>query len=182
MNTLSLFLSRLIRVARLESGIYGDLKDDNAATWQALMVVLAVAAAHAVLGLVYATRGGWPVLRSIIPGFQSEIILWLASATVMCLAGARFLGATATYQAVLRALGFAALPGILYAMGFLSEAILWISWLWRIATIFMATRQVFGVGVVKTIVLVALGGGAGVLIVGSTTLATLQALEWMGVG
>ena len=175
------FLSRLIRVACLDADSYAELKDDKAATWQALAVVVAVALAHPILGAFFATRGNWNVLRSIIPGLQSEIILWLVSATTMYVIGTRFLGATVTSWSVLRALGFAALPGVLYALGFLSAAILWISWLWRITTIFIAARRVFGLGVVKSIALMALGGVTGVAVVGATTLTTLQVLEWMGV-
>ena len=177
----TLFFSRLLRVARLDAGIYAELKDDKAATWQAVIVVIAVAIAHAILGVFFATRGNWNVLRSIIPGFQSEIIGWLVWATVMYLIGAHIFKSPVTYGAVLRTLGFAALPGVLYALGFISEAILWISLLWRIATIFIATRQVFGLGLVKSIILVAVGGVTGVAVVGATTLTTLQVLEWMGV-
>lgn len=177
----TLFFSRLIRVARLEAGIYAELKDDKAATWQAVMVVIAVAVAHAILGVFYATRGHWNVIRSIIPSLQSEIIFWFIWATAMYVIGKRFLGASVTYGGVLRALGFAALPGVLYALGFLSEAILWISWLWRIATIVIATRQLFGLGLAKSMALVAVGGVVMLPIVGATTLTTLQVLDWMGI-
>jgi hypothetical protein len=177
----TLFFSRLIRVARLDALIYAELKDDQTATWQAVIVVIAVAIAHAILGVFYATRGHWNVLRSIIPSLQSEIIFWLVWATAMYVIGTRFLEASVTYGGVLRALGFAALPGVLYALGFLSEVILWISWLWRIATIVIATRQVFGLDSAKSIALVAVGGVITIPIVGASTLATLQALEWMGI-
>lgn len=178
----TLFFSRLIRVARLEAGIYAELKDDNAATWQAVLVVLAVAIAHAILGVFYATRGHWNVLRSIIPSLQSEIIFWLIWATAMYVIGTRCLGASVTYGGVLRALGFAALPGVLYALGFLSEAILWISWLWRIATIVIATRQVLGLDSAKSIALVVVSGVVMLPIVGSATVVTLQVLDWTGIG
>lgn len=52
------FFSWLIRVAYLDASIYAELKDDQAATWPAVVVV-AVAVAHAILGVFYATRGGW---------------------------------------------------------------------------------------------------------------------------
>lgn len=181
MSRFATFFSRLTRVARLEAGVYDELQADKAATWQALTVVCAVGVAHAVLGVFYATRDHWNVLRSIIPSLQSEIIFWLVWATAMYVIGTRFLGATVTYGGVLGALGFAALPGVLYALGFLSEAILWISWLWRIATIVIATRQLFGLDSAKSIALVAVGGVVMIPIVGSATVATLQALEWIGV-
>lgn len=175
------FVGQLARVARLESGVYSELKDDKAATWQALMVVFAVAVAHAILGVFYATRGGWNVLRSIIPSLQSEIIFWLVWATGMYLIGTYIFKSPVTYGGVLRTLGFAALPGVLYALGFLSEAILWISWLWRIATIFVAARSAFGLDLAKSIVLVAMSVTVALPIVGFATLATLQMLEWIGV-
>ncbi len=175
------FFSRLIRVARLDASIYAELKDDQTTTWQAVIIVVAVALSHAILGVVFATRGNWNVLRSIIPSLQSEIIFWLVRATVMYLIGAHIFKSPVTYGAVLRTLGFAALPGVLYALGFISDAILWISWLWRIATIVIATRQVFRLGLGESIALVAVGGVVAIPIVGSATMATLQALEWIGI-
>jgi len=43
------FLARLIRVARLDANIYAELKDEPAASWQAVMIVVAVAIAYAIL-------------------------------------------------------------------------------------------------------------------------------------
>lgn len=81
----------------------------------------------------------------------------------------------------MRTLGFAALPEILYSLGFISEAILIISWLWRIVTSFIAMRQALGLDAIKSIATVAIGGVIGFLTTGYTTLAILQALDWAGV-
>jgi hypothetical protein len=181
MNVFTPFLSRLLRVARLDGGVYDEIRDDKAATWQALAVVIVVGLAHAIEGVFLASRGGWNVLRSIIPGFQVEILGWLVWATTMYLIGALIFRSPATKGAVLRALGLAALPGILYALGFLSEVILVVSWLWRIGSSFVAMRQVFALGSARTAAIVLLGGVIAFLIAGYATVGTLNVLAWFGV-
>lgn len=175
------FFSLLLRVARLEVAVYAEIRDTPAATGQALGVVLAVAMAHAIQGVFLATQGGWNVFRSMLPSFQSELILWLVWATVTHGISTRVCGSTVAWGAVLRTLGFAFLPGILYGWGFISETILVVSWLWRIVTILIAMHQVLGLGLARTMGVVVMGWAVGLFVTGAATMITLQVLAWLGV-
>src|SRR5690606_3415430 len=105
------------------------------ATVQAAIVVAIVAVASAIGGI-----GTGNVLGFLI----AQIVGWLIWAGLTYLIGDKLLGGTATWGELLRTLGFAQSPGVLYVLGFIPL----LGWLvravvgiWILITGIIAIRQ-----------------------------------------
>jgi hypothetical protein len=96
--------------AALDPVTYNEVENDLQATGQAGVVVVLAAISAAIGG---AGMGG----RGIISGLIGALLAWALSAGITYFIGTRFFGGTATWGEMLRVLGFAQAPGILYALG-----------------------------------------------------------------
>lgn len=103
------FTDRLIAAARLDSSVYEEVEADTSATPQAAGAVAIVAMASAV-GHVGHGVGG------MISGIIAATVGWLLWAGITYLIGDKLLGGTATWGELLRTLGFAQAPGILFIL------------------------------------------------------------------
>ena len=101
---------RMIGAAKLEVATYEEVERDTGATGQAALVVLIVAVAAAIGGAQAGSEG-------FIGGLVSAFVGWLVWAAVTWLIGDKLLGGTATWGELLRTLGFAQSPGVLYVLG-----------------------------------------------------------------
>jgi len=104
------FSERMIGAAKLDISVYEEVEHDPTATSQAGIVVGIVAIASAIGGI-----GGGPehALRALI----AAVIGWGLWSGITYLIGDKLLGGTATWGELLRTLGFAQTPGMLYALG-----------------------------------------------------------------
>jgi hypothetical protein len=100
---------RMQGAATLDIDTYEEVEADTTATQQAAMVVLVVALAQAVGS---AGMGVGAAAAGMIAAFLG----WLLWAGVTYLVGDKLLGGTATWGELLRTLGFAQSPGVLYAL------------------------------------------------------------------
>ncbi len=104
----SLF-DRMLGAAKLDVHVYEEVEADADATSQAALVVGIVAVASAIGG---AGGGGAGVVAGLLVAFLG----WLLWSGVTYLIGDKLLGGTATWGELLRTLGFAQSPGVLYVL------------------------------------------------------------------
>ncbi len=106
------FTERMIGAATLDVRIYEEVEHDQNATGQAAGVVALVAVAGAVGSIGY---GGFGVLGALLAAFVGWVI-WSAVTLVI---GTKIFDGTADMGEMLRTLGFAQAPGVLYVLGLL---------------------------------------------------------------
>ncbi len=138
------FGQRLKGAALLRSGAYEAVEHDRSATTQAALVV-ALVAVCAAIGGARAGAGG------IITGLIAAFLGWLLWSAVTWFIGDKLLGGRATWGELLRTLGFAQIPGVLFIVGVIpvlgAIAILAAS-IWILVAGVVAIRQAldFGTG------------------------------------
>ena len=137
---------RMVRAARLETGLYNEVEADLSATNQALTVVVVTALAGGIGAALGQALAGRPtaVVGGLIGGVIAELVGWLVWSYVMYLVGTRVFHGTATYGELLRTLGFANSPGVLLILRFipvLGGLIALIVGIWRIVAGFIAVRE-----------------------------------------
>jgi hypothetical protein len=103
------FVQRMIAAAMLDTSLYNEVEPDTSATGQAAGVVAIVAVALAIGSI--GSPGG-----NVIAAVISAVVGWLIWAGVTYIIGGKFLGGTATWGELLRTLGFAQSPGVLYVI------------------------------------------------------------------
>ena len=103
---------RMKGAAMLDIPTYEEVEADASATTQAGMVVAIVAVCSAI--------GGWNAgLGAILGGLIGAILGWLLWAGITYVIGDKLFGGTATWGELLRTLGFAQSPGVLYILAFI---------------------------------------------------------------
>jgi hypothetical protein len=154
------FQERLIRAFKLDPTLYRELKDDEASTDQAgLVVVLAALAA----GIGNLTTGG---LSGIAVGTLLALAGWYVWAYLCYAIGTHFLGEAhtrATHATLLRTLGFASAPGMLRILSFNSALFLpvnLIAGLWMLVAMVIAVQQAFAFSTVWRAIAVCVTGWA----------------------
>lgn len=144
---------RMKGAALLRNDTYEEVEADQTATGQAAGVVALVAVAQAIGGV---GAGG----SGILAGAISALLGWLLWAGITYLIGAKLLGGTATWGELLRTLGFAQTPGVLYVLGFvpvLGGIIRFAVAIWVLIAGIIAIRQALDVGTGKAILTAVLG-------------------------
>ena len=146
---------RMMGAAFLNIETYEEVEHDPSATGQAAAVVVVVAMCQAI--------GGWgagPLAALGAAGIAFGS--WLVWAGITYLVGEKIFQGKATWGEVLRTLGFAQAPGIL----FLLDIIPGIGWLasvaaslWILVAGFIAIRQALDIGNFKTFLTILVGGG-----------------------
>jgi hypothetical protein len=155
-TTWSSFVTRMIRAAKLEIPLYEEVEADISATNQALLVVVLVAVASGI-GQASSSRN---VVGQIVFGLLTALIGWAVWSYVMYFVGTRFMGGTATYGELLRTLGFAESPGVLFVLGIipgLGPIIRALAGIWVLITSFIAIRQALDIDNGKTLITIVLG-------------------------
>jgi hypothetical protein len=101
---------RMIGAAKLEIDVYEEVEADTTATGQAAGVVAIVALCSAIGGIGGGAEGAFS-------GLIAALVGWLLWAGITYLIGDKLLGGTATWGELLRTLGFAQAPGVLFLFG-----------------------------------------------------------------
>ena len=147
------WVQRRLGAATLNIDTYEEVEADETATVQAGTVVAIVAVASAIGAI--GTGGG-----SILFAPISAILGWLLWAGVTNLIGGKLLGGTATWGELLRTLGFAQAPGVLYALGIipiLGGFVNFGVWLWMLVAAIIAIRQALDFSTGKAVLTAVLG-------------------------
>jgi hypothetical protein len=139
--------------ALLHIDTYEEVEADHTATGQAAGVVALVAIAQAIGG---AGEGGFGIFAGVI----SALLGWLLWAGITYLIGAKLFGGTATWGELLRTIGFAQTPGVLYVLGLipvLGGIIRFGVAIWVLIAGIIAIRQALDINTGKAILTAVLG-------------------------
>jgi hypothetical protein len=165
-------IERMQGAALLNIDTYEEVEADETATGQAALVVVIVAIAQA----IPAAGGGVAlVIFSVISG----ILGWLAWSGVTYLIGDKLLGGTATWGELLRTIGFAQTPGLLYVFGLVPHVgrlLQFVIALWILVAGIIAIRQALDFSTGKAILTAILGWLAMVLLLALPALLTFGML------
>lgn len=146
-------VARMIGAATLDIQTYEEVEADSTATPQAAAVVAMVAVAS---GIGVAGDGLWAAMMAPV----AALLGWLIWAGVTYLIGDKILGGTATWGELLRTLGFAQSPGVLYLLAILplvGGVIRLILPFWMLAAGIIAIRQALDFGTGKAVLTAILG-------------------------
>lgn len=130
-------IARMQGAARLQVDVYEEVEADTTATAQAAGVVGIVAIASALGGLQAGAAG-------FLGGLVAAYIGWIIWSAVTYLIGDKLLGGTATWGELLRTLGFAQSPGVLFLLGsipLLGWLIRFVVSIWILIAAIIAIRQ-----------------------------------------
>ena len=145
--------ARIVGAAMLDTSVYNEVEHDPSATGQAAGVVMVVAVATAIGAAGSAESGA-------VGGIIGALAGWLIWAGVTYLVGDKLLGGTATWGELLRTLGFAQSPGILYAavaLPFVGPMIDGLVALWILVAVIVAIREALDVSTGKAVLTALLG-------------------------
>jgi hypothetical protein len=146
-------VQRMLGAAAINIDTFEEVEADETATMQAAAVVAMVAVASAVGGMSGENT-------SILFAPIAQIVGWLIWAGVTYLIGAKIFGGTATWGELLRTLGFAQSPGVLYLAGVL-PLVGWIIQLvvpfWMLWAGIVAIRQALDFGTGKAVLTAVIG-------------------------
>jgi hypothetical protein len=146
-------LERMRGAALLDVPTYEEVEADTTATTQAAGVVAMVAVAQA----IGAAGGG---ATAALAGVATAVLGWLIWAGVTYLVGDKLLGGTATWGELLRTLGFAQTPGLLYVFGIvplLGGLLRFVVGIWILIAGVIAIRQACDFSTGKAILTAVLG-------------------------
>ena len=144
---------RMMGAAQLHIDVYEEVEADSTATGQAAGVVAIVAICSAIGGIAGGAQG-------VIGGLIAALVGWLLWAGITYLIGDKLLGGTATWGELLRTLGFAQAPGVLFVLGIvplLGSVVVVIVGLWLLVTGVVAIRQALDFGTGRAIATALLG-------------------------
>jgi len=146
-------VERMTGAALLNVDTYEDVEHDQTATAQAAGVVALVAVAQAIGASGTGLLGAFSAAGAALIG-------WLAWAGITYLVGAKVFGGEASWGEVMRTLGFAQAPGVLWLLAFLPI----IGWfldmllpIWIAVAAFIAIRQALDIGNGKTLLTILVG-------------------------
>ncbi len=146
-------VERMTGAALLNVDTYEEVEHDQTATAQAAGVVALVAVAQAIGASGTGLLGAFSAAGAALIG-------WLAWAGITYLVGAKVFGGEASWGEVMRTLGFAQAPGVLWLLAFLPI----IGWfldmllpIWIAVAAFIAIRQALDIGNGKTLLTILVG-------------------------
>ncbi len=149
MSNSRLLVTRMIRAAKLDSHLYEEVEADRTANWQAFQVVLMVSLAigvGAAISTIWADDPPsifWPFLVLVV----AHILAWMVWACLTWILGTMiFKGpeTSATYDELLRTIGFAHAPLILGFLIFipgLGVLLYYAAGIWALIAAVIAVRQ-----------------------------------------
>jgi hypothetical protein len=146
---------RMMGAAFLKVDTFEEVEHDENATGQAALVVAMVAVAEAIGA---SGNGPWLAIGAAV----SALVAWVVWAGVTYLVGTKAFEGTATWGELLRTLGFAQAPGVLWLFGWFPL----VGWIlnmilpiWIAVAGFIAIRQALDFGNGKTFLTILVGWG-----------------------
>lgn len=152
-------VDRMRGAAFFDVPTYEEVEADTSATGQAAIVVALSAVA---MGIGNAWRGGPGILASLVGG----LLGWVAWSGIAYLVGTRVFQGTASWGELLRTLGFAQAPGVLFVLGIiplLGGLAKFVVAIWLLGTGIVAIRQALDIDTTKAVMTALVGWVAYVL-------------------
>jgi hypothetical protein len=135
----------ILRAATFDRSVYAEVRDRPEATFSALAIAVSVAIALALglRGTDTLDLGGSAILTAAWRA-NFIVIAWLLWAWESVVIGRYALGGTASVQQLLRSLGFAMSPGVLFVLASIpvaGEYIFYVVIIWILATGVLAVKE-----------------------------------------
>jgi hypothetical protein len=103
-------IERIIGVFRLDAGTFEQVEHDESAMPQAAMIVLAVAVASGIGGLIGALIGDGNAIMAFVGSVIAAFVGWLVWSAAVYVVGTSFFEGQADMGEMLRVVGFAYAP------------------------------------------------------------------------
>jgi len=152
---------RAMRAFRGEAALYEEVEKDPAATQEALIIVAITAVSlgiGAALGAMAGGQAGGGVVRLLV-GVIGALVGWAVFSFVAYFIGTKLFNADATWEEVLRTLGYAYTPmvvGIVGIIPIIGGLIILVAALWTLYLSFIAIRSALDVDTGKTVLTILL--------------------------
>lgn len=146
-------VDRAIACARLDAGAFEEVEADETATPQAATVVLVAALASGIGNI------GGGVTQAIV-SIVAALIGWILWSVITYFIGVTLFKGTATVGELLRTLGFAQAPGVLYVVAiipFLGTLISFAVAVWILIAGIIAIRQALDISTGKAVITAIIG-------------------------
>lgn len=135
------FVSRVIRAARLDSGVYEEVESDRAAMGQSVAVIVLAGVATGIAAIVMGDFVGLlnAVLLSLMAWFLCGLAAWIVGTRLLAEAQT-----DANLTEVLRVTAFSSAPGLLRVFGLtprLGELVFLVTGIWMLVAMVIAIRQ-----------------------------------------
>jgi len=140
-------VSRMIRAAKLDETLYEEVEIDPTATMQALTVVIITSLCSGIGSGLGTLTQIWDLLQfgtSLIVGSIFALLGWGIWSFITYLVGTRVLDGTATYEELLRCIGFSDAPSVLSILSFIpvfGGLISLVASVWSLIAMVVAVRQ-----------------------------------------
>jgi hypothetical protein len=150
-----MLFQRMIRAARLDPDVFYDLERDRTANGQSFLVVIIIAGCTLLgaitpgllsffgVNLGVTAFSGWILLRVLFQIVVNMIGGWLFWTAVAAVIGMRY-GGRGDFEGVMRAVGFAYSPGVLYLFAFvpgLGRVLRLVVGIWIVIGMVIAVRE-----------------------------------------
>ncbi len=153
-------IERIIGVFRLDAGTFEQVEHDESAMSQAAMIVLAVAVASGIGGLIGALIGDGNAIMAFVGSVIAAFVGWLVWSAAVYFVGTSFFEGQADMGEMLRVVGFAYAPQLLGIFVFI-PCIGWLislaGWVWSLAAMVVAIREGLDVDTGKAIITAIIG-------------------------
>ena len=146
-------VERAIGCARLDAGAFEEVEADETATSQAAAIVFLAAVAS---GIGNINEGIVTAIVSIVMAF----VAWILWSVITYFVGVNVFKGTATVGELLRTLGFAQAPGVLYILGiipFLGGLVSFAVAIWILIAGIIAIRQALDISTGKAVITAIIG-------------------------
>ncbi len=153
-------IERVFGVFRLDAGTFEQIEHDESAMSQAAMVVLAVAVASGIGGLLGALIGDGNAIMAFVGAVIAAFVGWLVWSAAVYFVGTSFFEGQADMGEMLRVVGFAYAPQLLSFFSFIpcvGGLISLAGWVWSLAAMVVAIREGLDVDTSKAIVTAIIG-------------------------
>jgi len=140
-------VSRMIRAAKLDVSLYEEVEIDPAATLQALTVVIIASVCSGIGSGLGTLTQRWDLLwfgTNLVVGSLLALLGWGIWSFITYFIGTRVLDGTATYEELLRCIGFSDAPAVLSILSFtpvLGGLISLVASVWSLIAMVVAVRQ-----------------------------------------
>lgn len=150
-------VQRIMRIVTLDTAVYEEIQNDQAANLEVALIVLV----SSLLAAVGAAAGSEGFVGAFLIRLVAGILLnWLLWSFVTLFAGTRLFGGQGSFMGMARALGYASAPralGILGIFGCLGGLVGVAGWALSLVAGFLATRETLELSTEKAIITVAIG-------------------------
>jgi hypothetical protein len=139
--------NRMIRAAMLDVTLYEEVEADETATTQAILVVVLSSFCSGIgtaMSQALSGRGPGVIGLGLIEGLFLALLAWLIWSFITYFIGTKVFTGVASFNELLRTIGFSNSPGVLSILSFipiLGGLISFAVWIWGLAAMVIAVRQ-----------------------------------------